>query len=174
MSLYNIEDKKYTTDTVCETDVRFLMFFLNGIKGIGAVSIRNIVESYGNAAEVFELCEYISRAGDMCVEKLSSDIAEKKGIKISKQVLTEMGKAYADIGRIYNKYCLLADRKISYITHLDENYPERLRNIASAPACLFCLGRMPEDCIPSVAIVGARSIMLISLSTQFLKTSPYI
>lgn len=39
----------------------------------------------------------------------------------------------------------------------DEAYPSRLRNLYDPPMWLFVLGQLPDDTIPSVSIVGARS-----------------
>lgn len=47
-------------------------------------------------------------------------------------------------------------RGIRLVTHLDEEFPERLRNIPDPPLLLWVLGRLPKDNIPSVSIVGAR------------------
>lgn len=44
-------------------------------------------------------------------------------------------------------------RKISYESPL---YPKRLRNIPDAPKTLYVIGSLPDDTVPSCAIVGAR------------------
>lgn len=38
----------------------------------------------------------------------------------------------------------------------DKNYPERLKYLEGMPEQLYCVGKMPDDHRPTVAIVGAR------------------
>ena len=47
-------------------------------------------------------------------------------------------------------------RGIRLVTHLDEAFPERLKNIPNPPLLLWVRGQLPKDSIPSVSIVGAR------------------
>lgn len=54
------------------------------------------------------------------------------------------------------KYCEMREEGIELVTILDQNYPERLKNIPDAPYCLFVRGRMPAEDIPAVAVIGAR------------------
>ena len=46
---------------------------------------------------------------------------------------------------------------IRYISRLDSEYPEKLRNIPGAPAGLYVRGSLPDPLLPSVAIVGSRN-----------------
>ena len=55
------------------------------------------------------------------------------------------------------EYRGLTDRGIRFITYLDEEYPERLRNIYGKPVGLYVKGRLPDDNRPSAAIIGARA-----------------
>lgn len=43
------------------------------------------------------------------------------------------------------------------ITKNDREYPELLRQIRSAPRRLYVRGRLPDESLPAVAIIGARS-----------------
>ncbi len=45
---------------------------------------------------------------------------------------------------------------IRMVTHLDEGFPERLRNIPDPPLLLWVLGDLPREDAHSVSIVGAR------------------
>lgn len=54
------------------------------------------------------------------------------------------------------KYREMREEGIELITILDQNYPERLKNIPDAPYCLFVRGRLPAEDVPAVAVIGAR------------------
>lgn len=46
--------------------------------------------------------------------------------------------------------------EVTFITPLEKDYPERLRNIPDAPAGLYARGRLPVKKDVTVAVVGAR------------------
>ena len=49
---------------------------------------------------------------------------------------------------------------LTFVSHRDPAYPERLRGILDAPCGLFVRGRLPDPQKPAVAIVGARDCTL--------------
>ena len=49
------------------------------------------------------------------------------------------------------------DENIRYISRMDSDYPEKLKNIPDPPAGIYVKGRLPDDKKKSVAIVGARN-----------------
>lgn len=58
--------------------------------------------------------------------------------------------------KVDEEYQKLEQKKVQFVTMLDEKYPKRLRNILSPPYALFIKGRLPREDRRSVAIVGAR------------------
>ncbi len=50
----------------------------------------------------------------------------------------------------------LRARGIGFLRHSDPDYPPQLREIADPPFALFVRGRLPDSCLPCVAIVGTR------------------
>ena len=51
----------------------------------------------------------------------------------------------------------LAERGIGFTCLEDNDFPSRLRDIPNRPYGLFCLGQLPDENTPAVAIIGARS-----------------
>ncbi len=45
---------------------------------------------------------------------------------------------------------------IRYVSRLYEDYPKKLRNIPSKPKGLYVLGKLPDENMPAIAIIGAR------------------
>lgn len=56
-----------------------------------------------------------------------------------------------------DKYEEMLSRDIAFITIDDNEYPKRLYDIATPPYALYVKGSIPENDIPSVAIIGARN-----------------
>jgi len=46
---------------------------------------------------------------------------------------------------------------VHFVSLYDSSYPHRLRDIPDAPEALFFYGRLPDDSLPSVAVIGARN-----------------
>lgn len=55
-----------------------------------------------------------------------------------------------------NEWTGFLQKDISFITIEDERYPDRLLNISSPPYALFYIGKLPDESVRSIAIVGAR------------------
>ena len=58
-----------------------------------------------------------------------------------------------DMNREYEE---LLQKGIRLLTAEDEDYPQRLRKIPSAPYALYVLGKLPPENLPAVAMIGAR------------------
>ncbi|MCR4924498.1 MAG: DNA-processing protein DprA [Lachnospiraceae bacterium] len=46
---------------------------------------------------------------------------------------------------------------IRFIPHYSGDYPKRLKNIKGHPFALFVKGKLPQDSVPSAALIGARN-----------------
>ncbi len=57
--------------------------------------------------------------------------------------------------------------KIHYIRRNSSLYPQRFEGIADSPSALYYIGDLPDDSVPSVAIVGARSCSSYGRKTAF-------
>jgi len=57
---------------------------------------------------------------------------------------------------IKREYDDMMARNIKFVRYTDPEYPKKLSDISSRPYALFCLGRLPEENKPRVAIIGAR------------------
>ena len=47
--------------------------------------------------------------------------------------------------------------EVRYISRLDADFPEKLKNIPDPPAGIYVKGRLPDENVKTVAIVGARN-----------------
>ena len=54
------------------------------------------------------------------------------------------------------EYKRLEQKGVQFVSILDETYPRRLRDISSPPYALYVKGCLPDEKIPTAAIVGAR------------------
>ena len=100
----------------------------------------DIADAAGGAAALYEMGEKELRAACQISEKLAAYICGKR----------------KDIGLLEEEYCKLGAKGISYVNHTDEEFPQKLRNIASPPYGLFVKGQLPGDLTGTVAVIGAR------------------
>lgn len=117
-------------------------YFFHSISGMNARKLRRIYKCAGSFEKALEM----GTAGLKDSGAIKSDRDKER---------TEA--AFLQRDSIYEKYEKLGDSGISYISFLEKEYPKRLRNIPDFPAGLFIKGRIPDDNIPSAAIIGARA-----------------
>lgn len=118
-------------------DERVALYFLQDIDLIGRTTLcklKNYFESYIN----------IYNAGE-------SELA-----KILKQNMLNAflnNRASKDPVEMYNR---LIKKGVRHILYEDKEYPKRLKEIEDAPLAIFVKNELPQDNIPSVAIIGSR------------------
>lgn len=115
-------------------------YWLSSIKGIGCKKIRSLLERFDTAGEIYRADrKYLEKIPELRAKDIESIIRSRNETKI--------------------KYGWenLIKKNISFTCLLREDYPEKLRNIADPPFCLFYKGSLPEGQVPSVAVVGARN-----------------
>ena len=79
------------------------------------------------------------------LEQLSE--SEKKIIRIHRDNRSMILESYEQLSRL----------GLRYISFEDGEYPKRLRELPDRPVGLFVKGRLPDNGVPCVAIVGARA-----------------
>lgn len=92
--------------------------------------------------------------GMNCREVFEADAKEFKGIITDKQIKSlEQTRRNWD----FEKEALKLSKKgISFISRIDERFPEKLKNIPDPPFALYVRGKLPDPDKPCVAIIGAR------------------
>ncbi len=65
--------------------------------------------------------------------------------------------AERELKGIASAYAFLKSRNIGYAIPSDPDYPRRLLHIKGMPRSVFYIGKLPDDELPSVAIIGARN-----------------
>jgi len=116
-------------------------FWLQNLLELSPSVIWNLLNYTGSLSEVWNMTEV----------ELSNPTLR---IPVGKQKTILSNKSEDEILAKYNS---LITNGIRYYhcTHID--YPYRLRNISNPPAGIYCIGRLPDPSVISVAIVGARS-----------------
>ncbi|MCX6158248.1 MAG: DNA-processing protein DprA [Ignavibacteriae bacterium] len=122
-----------------------LVYFLKNITNLGDVRIRKIVEKYHSLDSLLK----VNKDHLMRIEGLNEKVCQEIYYQFDK--ITEVRKA---IGTLLSK---CSDKKISYTTILDDDYPFNLRNIYDAPVLLYYMGKLSEKDRYSISIVGTRT-----------------
>lgn len=62
-----------------------------------------------------------------------------------------------DLDKEYKSYEKMIDKGINFVIQEDANYPKRLLSMYDPPWFLYYVGELPEDNLPSIAVIGARN-----------------
>lgn len=112
------------------------MYWLDSIEGLGKNTKKNLMQAFGSAKQVYQ-----GR------ERLINCILEEK----KQELFWEAKKR--DIDKAYEWMCA---EQIQMVSLYDKEYPEKLRYIPDEPFGIYFKGTLPDERIPSVAIIGAR------------------
>ena len=122
-----------------------------GRKGLGNVEKKKIENWQGEEPYLYWMT---------CVEGIGSRTIEKLKLPDMLEVIPKP-RAEALIrakkeGDIFEKYHILKQKGIRFISIYHPCYPKRLKNIPDAPYGIYVEGRLPEESSPSIAVIGAR------------------
>ncbi len=116
------------------------IILLNTISGIGAIKIQSLMD-FWKPAEIFN-----QSAGKLSqINGISS--------KIAKNILDTL-----DTDALEKELDIINRGGVEVVTKLDEEYPERLKEIYDSPPCLYVRGNVSVLKTPMLAIVGSRRI----------------
>lgn len=126
------------------------LYWLNRCPGFGPITVRTIWEQAGSFEAVYNI-------EGMELVKKGVLRREKQG-----QVLEDWKKQLEPMRQEYYKLC---EKGIRYVTPLDAEYPDKLRNIYDYPMGLYVKGELPKDEYPSAAVIGARNCTVYGRQT---------
>lgn len=115
-------------------------YWINNIPGVGKVTIDRLYDYFGNAREIFG-----AKREDL--EKIKN-ITEKKILAIENSKNIDIIKKNMEV---------IKDKGIEFVLRNDENYPKKLAEIYNPPRILYYRGCLPDENMPTLAIVGARN-----------------
>lgn len=117
------------------------LYWLCSIDGVGAVTIRKIAETFGSLENAYNIEEKEWNAAGIVRRPLLRKIMDRKN----------------HLQQMREEYHSLRDRGIQFISAWEKGYPKKLKEIYDYPAALFVKGAIPNDDMPSVAVIGARN-----------------
>lgn len=120
-----------------EESERAYQYWLHNLPGIGDKTIEKLLQMYGSAKQIY----------DAGADALKQVVKEKKAEKI---------EIFSGAWDVEGKYKELEKKKILFIPRNDKRYPERLEKLENPPYALYCLGSLPKEQTPAVAVIGAR------------------
>ncbi len=116
---------------------RAFFHWLYNIEGIGRKTIRRLMDAVGSAERIFNLEE----------EKLDLLLSDSQ----KRKLLEARGRA-----KIRQEYEAIRRRGIDLYPASDPLYPKRLLPLPDRPEAVYVKGRLPEERVPAVAVIGAR------------------
>ncbi len=112
-------------------------YWLHSLPGVGDRTIEKLLKKFGSAEQVYRAMDH-----------LPPEMFKKNG--------TEEIRAFSKTWEVEREYEALLQRGIWLCTLEEEGYPARLRKLIHPPYALYCMGHMPEEECPAIAIIGAR------------------
>lgn len=86
-------------------------------------------------------------------------VYEAKKAQLAKVLDEDMAKAIKNFSLkwdLQGEYERLQEKKIKFVTCRDREYPSSLKKIKNPPYAVCCIGALPCEETPSVAVIGAR------------------
>lgn len=117
------------------------LYWLVRVTGIGAVKAARLLEHAGSFEAIFNMKEQETEQLYFLTKPDRAALLAEK----------------ADMGMRREEYHRLREQGIQFITAYDGNYPKRLLQLPDKPVALFVKGRLPDEDVPTAAIIGARS-----------------
>src|SRR3989338_7782849 len=111
---------------------------LNMISGIGSQRLKKLWEAFGAAPKVFLASEDKLKKIEGIGDKIAQEITAFRFENLKKEL------------------DLVKKLKVRIITLEDKEYPQNLKNIYDPPICLYLKGKLKEEDVLSLAIVGSR------------------
>jgi DNA processing protein len=127
---------------------REALLILNAVPGIGNRRTIQLVQHLGSATKVFGLSS----------QELSglANLPDQVALNFCHFPAEEFIKKEEE---------LIQREGVRFLTFLDEEYPQSLKNIVDAPIVLYLAGDIPDELDAAVAIVGSRHASLYGLET---------
>ena len=119
---------------------REYLYWLVKTPSLGAVKIRKMWERFQSFERIYNIEE--------------KQLKQEESLREADLVRIQEHKS--DFGSCQEEYYRLSEKGIRFVSFLDEDYPNRLRELYDWPAGLYVKGELPRDEIPSVAVIGAR------------------
>lgn len=113
-------------------------YWLHNLPGVGDRTIARVLELFGSAGKVY-----------------AASVKEWEQVIDRKEHLEEI-LAFNKVWKLQEEYEKLVKEKIALFTIEDTEYPNRLRKLVNPPFAIYCLGQMPPEEKPAIAIIGAR------------------
>lgn len=116
-------------------------YWLCNIDGIGAKTIKKLLEYFGTPEELFAC---------------SGEKLKEWGV-LKKQAAYSFDESKKKLDKLVAEYHKLEERGIAFITPEDACYPKRLESLYDKPYGLYVKGSLPSEKLKTAAIIGARA-----------------
>lgn len=115
-------------------------YWLDNVPGIGVLKRRCLYEAISCAEELYHISSYrLKQVQGLEDSDIQAIIKSRKNWDVDKEWFSLMEKG------------------IGFVSQEQNNFPEKIRNIPDAPYALYYIGKLPEEKVRTVAIVGARA-----------------
>jgi len=114
-------------------------FWLNNIQGIGWKKTKDLLDYFTSYENIYYGDEVEYNKIQSLNKKNIYDILEGK-----------------DPYKIKEKLSIMEKRGYNFVLREEKNYPKRLTYVYDCPHILYYRGKLPDNNVPSIGIIGAR------------------
>lgn len=131
-----------TTDSEKKHEEAAYRYWLFNVPGIGDKTAALLWKQAGGFREIYKAEE----------GQLKEWLKGQRNAQKQKEAMIESKKAW----QVFESYDSLIKKGIQTVGFWDEEYPKRLKELKNPPLLLYYLGRLPDEKMPSLALIGAR------------------
>lgn len=124
-------------------------YWLSNVTGVGDKTILQLTKIHKDPRDIYERLKVLGEKDKVPAEY--AQLLTHKQIQAVREAVTSLGSW--DVKGEYEK---LTQQGIRFLTIYEEEYPERLKKIPDPPYGLYVKGKVPEEGVLSVAVIGAR------------------
>lgn len=146
----NGKDRKQITEPGEKIQEKAYAHWMYRAAGAGSKGFMKKLDQLGNPREIYGLaCRGLL---EKRIEKISEERYQEKYCAKAAQITTDAHKS-----DVMDEYEEMRDRGINFILREEEQFPQRLAAISDTPYGIYYAGKLPEDCRPAIAVIGARN-----------------
>lgn len=113
------------------------LYWLDRVEGLGNLTKRNLLEAFGSAREVY-----------LGQDRYLKYVLDEKKLGLIRKAQREL-----EVEAAWEK---AAGEGIKMVCCFEPGFPEKLIAIPDVPFCIYYKGMLPDEKLPSVAVIGAR------------------
>lgn len=148
---HNADEKTGERNTAWHTECAYA-YFWETMPSVGAKTIEKLYGTYHSYEEM-----YVQLIRDSLKSYLYKELHLIGSLSDSKQIRKKIIEKHIQEWNVFSQYQQILTNHIFCVPKYLDGYPTKLKEIDDAPSALFVKGKLPDENMPLVAIIGSRN-----------------